>query len=210
MLRGSQGFYTTGIQIHRKQDAAGSVGAWGCLTRVPLNFQWVTVDPRRNFSLGEMGSQKGVRVPDSAHEVLVLLDGSQQGEFDDKFIYAQDNADALAWGWSSVGKGGLNVGIWLMTRIEFNDGGPLKRDVATSHDHGLNQPLLTGEVGMGSDGALGEGRVVDEDVRPLFLLREQRSVDDHRSHRGGAPALPGCGGAGPGRKGGLALPVVQG
>ncbi len=168
MLRGSPGFYTTGIQIHRKQDAAGSVGAWGCLTRVPLNFQWVTVDPRRNFSLGEMGSQKGVRVPDSAHEVLVLLDGREQGEFDDKFIYAQDNADALAWGWSSVGKGGLNVGVWLTTRIEFNDGGPLKRDVATSHDHGLNQPLLTGEVGMGSDGALGEGELWTKTCGPFF------------------------------------------
>ncbi len=168
MLRGSQGFYTTGTQIHRRQDAAGGVGAWGFLTRVPLNFQWVTVDPRRNFSLGEMGTQKGARVPDSAHEVLVLQDGSQQGEFDDKFIYAQDNADALAWGWSSVGQGGLNVGIWLMTRIEFNDGGPLKRDVATSHDHGLNQPLLTGEVGMGSDGSLGEGELWTKTCGPFF------------------------------------------
>ncbi len=167
MLRGSPGFYTTAIQTHRKQDAACEVGAWGFLTRVPTDFQWVVVGPSRDFSIGPM-STKGVRIPDAPHEVTVLLDGGKQGEFEDKFIYGQDNADAHAWGWCSVGKGGANIGVWLMTRMEFGDGGPLKRDAAASDDHGLNNAMLTGEIGMGSDGFMSEGEEWSKTCGPCF------------------------------------------
>ena len=40
------------------------------------------------------------------------------------------DSDLRAWGWSSVGPGGLNVGRWIMTTMEFSNGGPLKRDVS--------------------------------------------------------------------------------
>jgi rhamnogalacturonan endolyase len=128
MLRGSPGYYSTAILTHRKQDAAFEVGAWGVVTRVAPAFNWISADARRNFFIGTR-TKTGVRVPNSPHEITVNLDGTQAGEFADKFIYAQDHADQRAWGWSSVGKDGLNVGIWMMTNLEFSNGGPMKRDV---------------------------------------------------------------------------------
>ena len=102
-------------------------------------------------------SSKGAKVPDAPHESTILLDGARQGEYADKFIYGQDHAEPAAWGWSSVGKGGLNVGVWLMTNMEFSDGGPLKRDVSVYPYNELNNSILTGELGMGSDGFFANG-----------------------------------------------------
>ena len=107
-------------------------------------------------------------IPDSGHELTVLLSGGHAGEMDDKFIYAEDRADLSAWGWSSVGPSGLNVGIWLMSTMEFSDAGPLKRDVADSIDRGLNEAILTGEVGMGGDGGLAAGEVWSKTCGPFF------------------------------------------
>ena len=169
MLRGSSGFYATGTMTHRAQDVAGGVGAWGALSRVPTGFEWASLNSQHNYSLGaEPASAHGAGVPDSAHELTVLLSGGHAGEFDDKFIYAEDRKNLQAWGWSSVGPQGLNVGIWLISRMEFSDGGPLKRDVADSIDRGLNEAILTGEVGMGSDGSLAEGELWSKTCGPFF------------------------------------------
>jgi rhamnogalacturonan endolyase len=169
MLRGSSGFYATATQTHRAQDAAGAVGAWGALTRVPAGFDWTSLNPMHNYSVGPMpASAHGSSVPDSAHELTVLKSGGHAGEFDDKFIYAEDRANLDAWGWSSVVPSGLNVGIWLMSPMEFSNGGPLKRDVADSIDRGLNEAISTGEVGMGGDSNFAEGEVWSKTYGPFF------------------------------------------
>jgi rhamnogalacturonan endolyase len=169
MLRGSAGFYSTATLTHRPQDAACGVGAWGALTRVPVGFEWMSLNSQHNYSVGAApASAHGLGVPNSAHELTVLLSGGHAGEFDDKFIYAEDRDNLEAWGWSSVGSHGLNVGIWLMSMMEFSDGGPLKRDVADSIDRGLNEAILTGEVGMGSDGSLANGEVWSKTAGPFF------------------------------------------
>ncbi len=168
MLRGSPGYYSTAIMTHRKQDAAFEVGAWGVVTRVPPEFNWLSADARRNFLIG-VRSKTGVKVPNSPHEITVLFDGAKAGEFADKFIYGQDHADLKAWGWSSVGKGGLNVGIWMMTTMEFSNGGPMKRDVSVYPYAELNNSILTGELGMGSDGFLAEGEVWTKTCGPWFV-----------------------------------------
>ncbi len=43
--------------------------------------------------------------------------------------------------------------------MEFSDAGPLKRDVAEAIDRGLNEAILTGEVGMGQDNHFADGEV---------------------------------------------------
>lgn len=156
MLRGSQGYYSTATMTHRKQDVAFEVGAWGVVTRVKPDFNWLSADDRRNFFIGRR-TTKGAKVPNSPHEITVNLDGHLEGEFADKFIYGQDHADQRAWGWSSVGEGGLNIGVWMMTNMEFSNGGPLKRDVGVYAYSELNNSILTGELGMGSDGFLEAG-----------------------------------------------------
>ena len=110
------------------------------------------------------------------------LDGAQAGEFADKFIFAQDHADQRAWGWSSVGKGGLNVGVWMMTNMEFSNGGPMKRDVGVYPYSELNNSILTGELGMGSDGFLAAGEEWTKTCGPWFVYMNNvpAKIDDPR------------------------------
>lgn len=168
MLRGSPGFYSTATMMHRKQDERFEVGAWGVITRVPPTFNWLSADEKRNWFIG-MPTKTGVKVPDSPHEITVCLDGTQAGNYADKFIYGQDHSNLRAWGWSSVGQGGLNVGRWIMTNMEFSNGGPLKRDVSVYPYSELNNSILTGEVGMGSDGYMDNGEEWTKTCGPWFI-----------------------------------------
>ena len=182
MLRGSPGFYSTAIMTHRKQDVKFEVGAWGVITRVTPKFNWLSADAARSFFIGER-SKTGVKVPDAPHESTILLDGAQQGQYANKFIYGQDHADLRAWGWSSVGATGLNVGVWLMTNMEFSDGGPLKRDVSVYPYSELNNSILTGELGMGSDGFLADGESWSKTCGPWFYYLNDVPADEADARR---------------------------
>ena len=198
MLRGSPGYYSTAIMTHRKRDAAFEVGAWGVITRVPPAFNWLSADDKRNMFIGTR-TRAGKTVPHSPHEITVCLDGTRAGEFADKFIYAQDHADQRAWGWSSVGKGGSNVGVWMTTNMEFSNGGPLKRDVGVYPYSELNNSILTGELGMGSDGYLAAGEEWTKTCGPWFIYMNDVPGDDRRPPRGGPRAVrrrPRAGGGG--------------
>jgi rhamnogalacturonan endolyase len=181
MLRGSPGYYSTAIMTHRKQDAAFEVGAWGVITRVPPAFNWLSADDKRNMFIGSR-TKTGKLTPHSPHEITVNLDGTQAGEYADKFIYSQDHGDQRAWGWSSVGKEGLNVGIWMTTNMEFSNGGPLKRDVGVYPYSELNNSILTGELGMGSDGFLEAGEEWTKTCGPWFIYMNNipAKIDDPR------------------------------
>ena len=181
MLRGSPGFYSTATMTHRKQDERFEVGAWGVVTRVPPVFNWISADAMRNWFIG-VPTKKGAKVPDSPHEITVCLDGTRAGNYEDKFIYGQDHANLRAWGWSSVGKNGLNVGRWMMTTMEFSNGGPLKRDVSVYPYSELNNSILTGEVGMGSDGYMDTGEVWTKTCGPWFIYMNSvpASVQDSK------------------------------
>jgi rhamnogalacturonan endolyase len=168
MLRGSPGFYSTATMTHRKQDERFEVGAWGVITRVPPTFNWISADEKRSWFVGVPAQKKGVNVPDAPHEINVWLDGTRAGNYEDKFICGQDHSDLRAWGWSSVGEKGLNVGRWLMTSMEFSNGGPLKRDVTVDAASGLVNYVLSGEVGMGSDGYLDDGEEWTKTCGPWF------------------------------------------
>jgi rhamnogalacturonan endolyase len=181
MLRGSSGFYTTGTLTHRAQDKADAFAAWGALVWAARGFDWVSLNSAHNYTCGPMpAAAHGIRIPDTAHEVTVLLSGGHEGELDDKFIYADDRANLSAWGWSNVGPTGLNVGVWLMSPMEYSDGGPLKRDVATAIDRGVDEAILTGELGMGKDNYLADGEVWSKTCGPFFYYADSipRSVTD--------------------------------
>ena len=118
-----------------------------------------------------------MKVPDAPHESTILLDGAQQGQYANKFIYGQDHGELRAWGWSSVGPTGLNVGVWLMTNLEFSDGGPLKRDVSVYPHSELNNSILTGELGMGSDGFFADGESWSKTCGPWFYYLNDVPAD---------------------------------
>ena len=67
-----------------------------------------------------------------------------------------------------MGPDGLNIGTWLTGLIEYSDGGPLKRDVATGITRGTGESLLTGEVGMGGDNHFADGEVWSKTCGPFF------------------------------------------
>ncbi len=170
MMRGSPGFYSTAIMTHRAQDGPFGVTAFGVITRVAQLYNWLSADDTRNFFVGLLPtSHSSVNVPNAPHEISVDLNGGAAGKFDDKFIYAQDHADQKAWGWSSVGAGGLNIGKWMMTNLTFSDGGPMKRDVGSYIFNLLNNSILTGELGMGSDGNLAAGEIWTKTCGPWFI-----------------------------------------
>ncbi len=56
-----------------------------------------------------------------------------------------------------------------MTTMEFSNGGPLKRDVSVYPYSELNNSILTGEVGMGSDGFLDNGEEWSKTCGPWFM-----------------------------------------
>ena len=53
--------------------------------------------------------------------------------------------------------------------MEFSNGGPLKRDVSVYPYSELNNSILTGEVGMGSDGYMDTGEVWTKTCGPWFI-----------------------------------------
>jgi rhamnogalacturonan endolyase len=169
MLKGSPGFYTSCSMSHRSQDAAFNFGAFGLITRVPAQFNWVSQDTARNFLDGTQTTTSAGSCVGAPHEASINANGSQAGEFSDKFIYGQDHKDLTAWGWSSVGSGNLNVGDWLITNMQFSDGGPLKRDVFSYPYNNLNNSMDTNEVGMGSDGTLAAGEIWNKTIGPWFM-----------------------------------------
>ena len=168
MRRGSPGFYVTATWTHRAQDGYNSPGVWGSVMPLPGNFNWLSVDPARNFFVS-VESTKSVPSYNNPHESTINLDGTFAGLYADKFLPGMDHCDQRAWGWSSVGAGGWNVGVWLTTQMEFSDGGPLKRDVSAYPTGDLNNSILTGEIGMGGDGTLAPGELWTKTMGPWFI-----------------------------------------
>ena len=159
MLRGSPGFYATAVLIHTPSDGAIPHRPFGATSLLAPIFNWASVDPARNYFIGTETSGF-VGAADAAKEIGINKSGTQAGQFADKFFSGQDHGDLTAWGWSSVGSGGANIGVWFMNNLEFSDGGPLKRDITVFPFTGrryMNNSLLTTEIGQGNDGAFYEG-----------------------------------------------------
>lgn len=180
MLRGSPGFYSTAIETHRSQDAETSLNAWGLNSRVTTKlFNWISANPIKSLFYTD-GPTRGAGVPNSPHEITVNLDGQHAGEFTDKFFYGMDHGERRAWGWSSVGPGGSNIGVWMMSNMEFSNGGPLKHDVSSYPNNLLTNYMLSGEVGMGSDGRFAQGEAWTKTCGPwlIYLNNIPASITD--------------------------------
>jgi rhamnogalacturonan endolyase len=180
MLRGSPGFYSTAIETHRSQDDAVSLNAWGLNSRVSTKyFNWLSANPIKSLFYADAAT-RGVGVPNSPHEITLSLDGPHAGEFVDKFFYGMDHGDRQAWGWSSVGPGGSNIGVWMMSNLEYSNGGPLKHDVSSYPANLLTNYMLSGEVGMGSDGNFAQGETWTKTCGPwlIYLNNIPASITD--------------------------------
>ena len=139
MFRGSPGFYVTAIWNHRSTDDAMGMGETRSNIYAGNMFNWMSVDPARNKLMAVSTSNTSIAVPGAPKECYLWTSGIYQGLYDDKYKYSADfdNEQYVAtprphrvWGWSSVGTGGDNVGLWdVNASSEYVNCGPIKREL---------------------------------------------------------------------------------
>ena len=133
LLKGATGFYVAPIWIHRSQDTnLTSMGE--CRDNIYSGsiFNWLSVDATRNklmpFGASAMAVNSGPK------EVSLWTNGIYAGLYEDKYKYTADYSTLRAWGWSSVGTGGKNVGLWdVAGSSEYMASGPMRRELVC-HD----------------------------------------------------------------------------
>ena len=139
MLRGSPGFYVTAIWAHRPTDPAMGMGETRTNIYAGSIFNWMSVDPGRNKLMEVSTAATSVPVPGAPKECYLWTNGIYSGLYEDKYKYSADFGSAQyfsspqpqrVWGWSSVGTGGLNVGLWdVNASQEYYNCGPMKREL---------------------------------------------------------------------------------
>jgi rhamnogalacturonan endolyase len=128
LLRGSSGFYATGILAHPAGNGPVSGGEWRSNVYLGTIFDWLSVDAMRNREMCTPADwAAAVPVAGAPAEVELLTTGIYKGQYECKYSYSADLGDQDAWGWSSTSK---NIGIWVTKPSgEYYNGGPKKREL---------------------------------------------------------------------------------
>jgi autotransporter-associated beta strand protein len=178
MLRGSPGFYVTGIWSHRTNDVAMGTGEERDNIYINPEFTWNSIDATRNFqyNLGGAGGGDGtagaVGVFNAPVEVSLWTNGIAQGRYEDKYKYCANFGTERVWGWSSVnnpaaGFVGQNIGIWhVLASAEYYNGGPMKPELM---DAPMVNMINGGHYEMGSDSNFGANEPWTRVSGPYFI-----------------------------------------
>ena len=153
MRRGSPGFYVTVIWMHDSSNGAFGMGE--CRNNIYAGsiFNWMSVDATRN-KLMQVSGGTTVGVPTGPAECSLWTSGLYQGRYEDKYKYSAAFGDQRVWGWSSVGGGGKNVGLWdVSASAEYYNGGPLKQELMCHMGTTILNMFNGGHYGMGDDGS---------------------------------------------------------
>ena len=128
LLRGSSGFYATGVLTHPASYAATSGGEWRANVYNGTIFDWLSVDAVRNKEMCTPSDwANAVAVTGAPQEVELLTTGIYKGQYECKYSYSADIGDQDAWGWSSTSQ---NIGMWVTKPSgEYYNGGPKKREL---------------------------------------------------------------------------------
>ena len=167
MLRGSPGFYTTAILTHRSQDGIIHIELRPNIY-AGSQFNWMSVDAARN-RLMEVSGGLSIGVHDAPKECYLWTNGIYAGQYEDKYKYSADLAGLTAWGWSSVGAGGSNVGLWNITASpEYYPGGPLERSLMEHIGTTILNVFTGGYYGLGTDDTFANGELWSKVYGPYF------------------------------------------
>jgi rhamnogalacturonan endolyase len=162
VLRGSSGFYATGILTHPAAYAATNGGEWRSNVYNGSIFDWNSLDALRDGANSVAGAGgwldtteddwvNGSAVPGAPKEV----EQAPNGVYVCKYSWTADWGDTDAWGWSSSTK---NIGMFIaLGSKEYYNGGPKKRELMGSM---LNGPDLLNMLG----GSHYEGAEVAETI----------------------------------------------
>jgi rhamnogalacturonan endolyase len=128
LLRGSSGFYATGILTHPASYGAVDGGEWRSNVYNGTIFDWLSVDAMRDKEMCTPADwANSVAVAGAPAEVRLLTTGIYKGQYECKYSYSADFGDQDAWGWSSTSTG---IGIWVTKPSgEYYNGGPKKREL---------------------------------------------------------------------------------
>lgn len=169
ILRGSTGFYTTAIWYHRAIDGAFGMGECRDNIYAGSIFNWMSVDANRN-RLMEVSGGSAIGVQGAPVEVSLWTNGIYAGRYEDKYKYSADFGDQRVWGWSSVGAGGSNVGLWnIIPSAEYYNGGPMKRELMSHIGTTILNMLNGGHYGGGEDGNWAAGEVWTKVSGPYLI-----------------------------------------
>ena len=169
LLRGSTGFYVTAIWGHRVADGAIGMGETRDNIYAGFTFNWMSVDATRN-RLMEVSGGSAIGVQGAPAEVSLWTNGIYAGQYEDKYKYSADFGDQRVWGWSSVGTGGKNVGLWnVSASAEYYNGGPMKRELMEHIGTTILNMHNGSHYGGGSDGAWNDGEVWTKVYGPYFI-----------------------------------------
>jgi len=167
MLRGSPGFYTTAILTHRAQDGIIHIELRPNIY-AGSQFNWMSVDAARN-RLMEVSGGLSIGVLNAPKECYLWTNGIYAGQYEDKYKYTADLASLPAWGWSSVGAGGSNVGLWNITASpEYYPGGPLERSLMEHIGTTILNVFTGGYYGLGNDDTFLNGEIWAKVYGPYF------------------------------------------
>jgi autotransporter-associated beta strand protein len=169
LLRGSTGFYVTAIWSHRNGDSAMSMGETRDNIYAGSIFNWMSVDATRN-RLMEVSGGSSIQVLGAPVEVTQWTSGIYAGMYEDKYKYSADFGDQRVWGWSSVGTGGYNVGLWnVSASIEYYPGGPMKRELMEHIGTTILNMTRGSHYGGGTDSSWGLNEVWTHVYGPYFI-----------------------------------------
>jgi autotransporter-associated beta strand protein len=173
MLRGSSGFYVTGIWSHRVGDVAMGTGEERDNIYISPNFTWNSIDAARNFQYNVGGSSVGVL--GAPVECSLWTNGYRAGLYEDKYKYSAYFGTERAWGWSSLtniaagftGSGAWNIGIWhVLASAEYYNGGPMKAELM---DAPMVNMINGGHYFLGVDSNFGANEVWTRVSGPYFI-----------------------------------------
>jgi autotransporter-associated beta strand protein len=169
MLRGSTGFYVTPIWSHRSGDQPLSMGESRDNIYAGSIFNWMSVDSTRN-RLMEVSGGSAIGVLGAPVEVSLWTNGIYAGRYEDKYKYTADFGEERLWGWSSVGTGARNVGLWnILAGVEYYNGGPMKRELFEHIGTTVLNVTHGSHFGGGTDATWVQGEAWTHVFGPFFI-----------------------------------------
>jgi rhamnogalacturonan endolyase len=170
MLRGSPGFYVTAIWSHRSADVAMTMGETRDNIYAGSIFNWMSVDGTRNRLMEVQSNAGAIPVLGAPAEVTLWTNGIYAGRYEDKYKYSADFGAQRVWGWSSVGVGGYNVGLWnVSASVEYYNGGPLKRELMEHIGTTILNMTRGSHYGGGTDSSWATGEIWTHVYGPYFI-----------------------------------------
>jgi autotransporter-associated beta strand protein len=179
MLQGSPGFYVTASWMHRSTDGPQVLGETRTNIYAGSIFNWMSVDSGRNKVMAVNPGNTSIPVPGAPVECYLWTSGIYQGLYDDKYKYSADFSDQQyngtggphrVWGWSSVGTGGSNVGMWdVNASQEYYNCGPMKRELMCHIGTTILNMFDGDHYAEGLDSTFANGEVWNKVYGPYFV-----------------------------------------